>query len=153
MVVAGVRATIASMASANEDAAAVLREYAELLVITGGDPFRSRNYEKAAKVVGGYPGDLAAVPDAALTKIPGVGASIASKIVEFRRTGTVAAVDELRAKIPPGVQEIAKVPGIGPKRALRLSRELGVAGIADLEAAVRAAGFGDILKLGKSRIL
>jgi len=45
------------------------------------------------------------------------------------------------------------VPGIGPKRALRLSRELGVAGIADLEAAVRAAGFGDILKLGKSRIL
>ena len=148
MVVAGVRATIASMASANEDAAAVLREYAELLVITGGDPFRSRNYEKAAKVVGGYPGDLAAVPDAALTKIPGVGASIASKIVEFRRTGTVAAVDELRAKIPPGVQEIAKVPGIGPKRALRLSRELGVAGIADLEAAVRAgrlralSGFG-----------
>jgi histidinol phosphatase-like PHP family hydrolase len=136
------------MASANEDAAAVLREYAELLVITGGDPFRSRNYEKAAKVVGGYPGDLAAVPDAALTKIGGVGPSIASKIIEFRRTGTVAAVDELRAKIPPGVQEIAKVPGIGPKRALQLSRELGVGGIADLEVAVRAGrlralpGFG-----------
>jgi histidinol phosphatase-like PHP family hydrolase len=136
------------MASANEDAAAVLREYAELLVITGGDQFRSRNYEKAAKVVAGYPGDLAAVPDTALTKIPGVGTSIASKIIEFRRTGTVAAVDELRAKIPPGVQEIAKVPGIGPKRALQLSRELGVTGIADLEAAVRAgrlrtlSGFG-----------
>jgi histidinol phosphatase-like PHP family hydrolase len=136
------------MASANEDAAAVLREYAELLVITGGDPFRSRNYEKAAKVVAGYPGDLAAVPDTALTKIPGVGPSIASKIIEFRRTGTVAAVDELRAKIPPGVQEIAKVPGIGPKRALQLSRELGVGGIAELEAAVQAgrlralSGFG-----------
>jgi acetyl-CoA acyltransferase len=136
------------MASANEDAAAVLREYAELLVITGGDPFRSRNYEKAAKVVAGYPGDLAAVPDAALTKIPGVGTSIASKIVEFRRTGTVAAVDALRAKIPPGVQQIAKVPGIGPKRALQLSRELGIADVEDLETAVRAgrlralSGFG-----------
>ena len=54
---------MAGMASANDDAAAMLREYAELLSITGGDPFRARNYEKAAKAVAGYPGDLAAVPD------------------------------------------------------------------------------------------
>ena len=136
------------MARTNDDVAALLREYAELLSITGGDQFRARNYEKAAKAVGGYPGDLGAVPDAALTKIDGVGASIAGKITEFRRTGAIAAVDELRAKIPPGVQEIAKVPGIGPKRALQLNRELGAASIADLEAAVRAgrlrrvSGFG-----------
>jgi DNA polymerase (family X) len=136
------------MARTNDDVAALLREYSELLAITGGDQFRARNYEKAAKSVGGYPGDLGAVPDAALTKIDGVGASIAAKIIEFRRTGTIAAVDELRAKIPPGVQEIATVPGIGPKRALQLSRELGVASIADLDAAVRAgrlrrvSGFG-----------
>jgi len=136
------------MARTNDEVAALLREYAELLSITGGDQFRARNYEKAAKAVGGYPGDLGAVPDAALTRIDGVGASIAGKIIEFRRTGTIAAVDELRAKIPPGVQEIATVPGIGPKRALQLSRELGVASIADLDAAVRAgrlrrvSGFG-----------
>ena len=136
------------MASANEDAAAVLREYAELLAITGGDQFRARNYEKAAKVVAGYPGDLAAVPDAALTRIPGVGTSIAGKIIEFRRTGTVAAVDALRAKIPPGVLQIAKVPGLGPRKALQLSRELDIASVADLEAAVRSgrlrglSGFG-----------
>ena len=139
---------MATMASANDDAAAMLREYAELLSITGGDPFRARNYEKAAKAVAGYPGDLAAVPDPALTKIPGVGASIAGKIAEYRRTGTVAALDELRAKVPPGVLQIAKVPGVGPKRALQLSRELGIGSIADLDAAVRAgrlrslSGFG-----------
>src|ERR1700678_1919660 len=69
------RATMATMASANDDAAAMLREYAELLSITGGDPSRARNYEKAAKAVAGYPGDLGAVPDPALTKIPGVGTS------------------------------------------------------------------------------
>src|SRR6202161_1502811 len=136
------------MARTNDDVAALLREYAELLAITGGDQFRARNYEKAAKAVGGYPGDLGAVPDAALTRIDGVGASIAGKIIECRRTGTIAAVDELRAKIPPGVQEIARVPGIGPKRALQLRRELGVASVADLDAAVRAGrlrrvpGFG-----------
>jgi histidinol phosphatase-like PHP family hydrolase len=136
------------MARTNDEVAALLREYAELLAITGGDQFRARNYEKAAKAVGGYPADLGAVPDAALTKIDGVGTSIAGKIIEFRRTGTIAAVDELRAKIPPGVAQIATVPGIGPKRALQLSRELGVASIADLDAAVRAgrlrrvSGFG-----------
>ena len=137
-----------TMRSTNDTIAALLREYAELLAITGGDQFRARNYEKAAKAVGGYPGDLGAVPDAALTKIDGVGSSIAAKIIEFRRTGTIAAVDELLAKIPPGVLQIAKVPGIGPKRALQLSRELGIASIADLDAAVRAgrlrrvSGFG-----------
>ena len=47
---------MATMASANDDAAAMLREYAELLSITGGDPFRARNYEKAAKVVARVPG-------------------------------------------------------------------------------------------------
>src|SRR3984957_15366873 len=136
------------MARTNDDVATLLREYAELLSITGGDQFRARNYEKAAKAVGGYPGDLGAVSDAALTRIAGVGSSIAGKIIEFRRTGTIAAVDELRAKIPPGVQQIARGPGIGPKRALQLNRELGVASIADLDAAVRAgrlrrvSGFG-----------
>jgi histidinol phosphatase-like PHP family hydrolase len=139
---------MAGMASANDDAAAMLREYAELLSITGGDPFRARNYEKAAKAVAGYPGDLGAVPDAGLTKIGGVGTSIAGKIAEYRRTGTVAALDELRAKVPAGVLQIAKVPGVGPKRALQLSRELGIGSIADLDAAVRAgrlrglSGFG-----------
>jgi histidinol phosphatase-like PHP family hydrolase len=88
------------------------------------------------------------VPDTALTKIPGVGTSIAGKIAEYRRTGTVAALDELRAKVPPGVLQIAKVPGVGPKRALQLSRELGIGSIADLDAAVtagrlrRLSGFG-----------
>jgi DNA polymerase (family X) len=136
------------MASMNEAVAGLLREYAELLTITGGDPFRARNYEKAAKAVAGHPADVTAMPEPALTTIPGVGKSIAAKIGEFRRTGTIAALEELRGKIPPGVRELTRVPGLGPKRALQLSRELGIATVADLEAAVgegklrNLAGFG-----------
>jgi histidinol phosphatase-like PHP family hydrolase/predicted flap endonuclease-1-like 5' DNA nuclease len=136
------------MASTNEEVAALLREYAELLGLTGGDPFRVRNYERAAKSVGGYPQNLGVVPDAALTKITGVGPSIAAKIAEYRRTGTIAVLDELRAKVPPGAAALAKVPGVGPKRALQLARELNIASVADLAAAVRGgrlrgvAGFG-----------
>ena len=55
------------MASTNEAVAALLREYAELLGITGGDPFRARNYERAAKAVAGHPRDIGGLPDAELT--------------------------------------------------------------------------------------
>jgi DNA polymerase (family 10) len=136
------------MASTNDTVASLLREYSELVVITGGDPFRARNYEKAAKAVAGYPDDVTGMGEAALVKIPGIGKSIAGKITEYQRTGTFAALEELRGKVPPGVRDLAKVPGLGPKRAVQLATELGIDDVAGLEAAVRdgklrgLAGFG-----------
>jgi DNA polymerase (family 10) len=132
----------------NEEIAALLREYAELTVITGGDVFRVRNYEKAARSLRGFGDDVSGLDVKALRAIPGVGASIAAKIAEFRETGSFQALDELRAKIPPGVLELTRVPGLGPKRALQLSRELGVQSVDDLATAIKAgrldglAGFG-----------
>jgi DNA polymerase (family 10) len=132
----------------NDEVAALLREYAELTLITGGDVFRVRNYEKAARSIRGWPGDVGQLDLKALRAIPGVGASIAAKITEFRQTGRIKALDELRAKIPPGVLELTKVPGLGPKRALQLSHELGVRSVDDLAEAIKAgrldglAGFG-----------
>ena len=136
------------MASTNTEIAALLREYAELLGLTGGDQFRVRSYEKAAKAVAGYPDDLGTMPETALTRVPGVGSSVAAKIAEYRRTGTIKAVDELRAKLPAGVRELAKVPGVGPKRALQLVRELGITSASELAEAAKGgrlrgiAGFG-----------
>jgi DNA polymerase (family X) len=136
------------MAWANEEIAGLLREYAELTQITGGDVFRARNYEKAARSVRGWADDISQLDVKALRAIPGVGASIAAKIAEFRDTGSITALEELRAKIPPGVLELTRVPGLGPKRALQLGRDLGVASVDDLAAAIKAgrldglAGFG-----------
>jgi histidinol phosphatase-like PHP family hydrolase len=136
------------MASTNEEVAALLREYAELLGLAGGDQFRVRSYEKAAKAVAGYPDDLGTMPDRALTTVPGVGSSVAAKIAEYRRTGTIKAVDDLRAKVPQGALVLAKVPGVGPKRALQIAGDLGVTSVDELEEAVRGgrlrgvAGFG-----------
>jgi DNA polymerase (family X) len=154
----------------NEEVAALLREYAELTVITGGDVFRVRNYEKAARSIRGWPDDVGQLDLKALRAIPGVGASIAAKIAEFRETGRIQALDELRAKIPPGVLELTKVPGLGPKRALQLSHELGVRSVDDLAAAIKAgrldglAGFGakseeriasgiEVYRQGRERVL
>jgi DNA polymerase (family 10) len=136
------------MASVNDEVAALLGEYADLLKITGGDIFRMRNYEKAARAVAGYPGDLAGLDAAGLQQIPGVGKSIAAKIGEYRQTGTIAALDELRAQIPAGVRELTAIPALGPKRALALSAQLGVSSPAELAEAIGAGrleglkGFG-----------
>jgi len=132
----------------NEEISGLLREYAELTQITGGDVFRARNYEKAARSVRGWADDIGQLDVKALRAIPGVGASIAAKIAEYRETGSIQALAELRAKIPAGVLELTRVPGLGPKRALQLNRDLGVQSVDDLAAAIKAgrldglAGFG-----------
>jgi Helix-hairpin-helix domain len=98
------------MAWPNEEVAELLREYAELTQITGGDVFRARNYEKAARSVRGWAEDMGQLDARGLRAIPGVGASIAAKIAEYLATGHIAALDELRAKIPAGVLELNIAP-------------------------------------------
>jgi len=158
------------MAWLNEEVAGLLREYAELTQITGGDVFRARNYEKAARSVRGWGDDIGPLDGKALRAIPGVGASIAAKIAEYRDTGRIRALEELRAQIPPGVLELTRVPGLGPKRALQLNRELGVESVDDLAGAITAgrldglAGFGaksgeriasgiEVYRQGRERVL
>ena len=158
------------MAWFNEEISGLLREYAELTQITGGDVFRARNYEKAARSVRGWADDIGQLDVTALRAIPGVGASIAAKIAEYRESGSIRALDELRAKIPPGVLELTRVPGLGPKRALQLNRDLGVQSVDDLAAAIKAgrldglAGFGakseeriaagiEVYRQGRERVL
>jgi DNA polymerase (family X) len=136
------------MARSNETVAALLREYAELLAITGGDQFRARNYEKAAKAIAGHPDDVTVMNEAALTKIPGVGKSIAGKVAEYQRTGSFAALDEIRTRIPPGVRDLTRVPGLGPKRALLLNQELGVGSVEALREAVAAGRLRDLAGFG-----
>jgi DNA polymerase (family 10) len=154
----------------NEEVAGLLREYAELTQITGGDVFRARNYEKAARSVRGWGEDISRLDAKGLRAIPGVGASIAAKIAEYLATGRIAALDELRAKIPAGVLELTRVPGLGPKRALQLNHDLGVSSVDELAAAVKAgrleglAGFGtrseeriasgiEVYRQGRERVL
>jgi DNA polymerase (family X) len=132
----------------NEIVAALLQEYADLLEISGGDQFRARNYEKAAKSVAGFSGDVDLLDATTLRQIPGVGASIATKIVEFQETGTIQALEKLRATVPGGVREMTKIPALGPKRALQLYRELGIGSVAELSKAIDDGRLRDLRGFG-----
>jgi len=125
------------MARANDTVAALLEEYSALLSITGGDAFRARVYDKAARAIAGHHADIAGLDAKELQKISGVGASIADKITEYFESGKIAAIEELRAKIPAGVRAMTVIPGLGPRKAMMLYEELGISSVAELEEAIR----------------
>jgi len=114
------------MPRANDAVEAMLVEYADLLSVLSDDPYKPRAYEKAARAVGGHPVDLAGKDLSEILQVPSVGKSIGEKVYEFLTTGTVADLDALRAKIPAGLREVMGIPGVGPKKAMVLYRELGV---------------------------
>jgi DNA polymerase (family 10) len=125
------------MARANEVVEALMQEYADLLAISGGDPFRVRNYEKAARSIGGYHADVSSLDAKGLVAIPNVGSSIAGKIEEMLDHGSFGALDELRTTIPDGVRRMIAIPGLGPKKAMVLYRDLGIDDVGVLEQAIR----------------
>ncbi|HEX5937417.1 MAG TPA: DNA polymerase/3'-5' exonuclease PolX [Actinomycetota bacterium] len=124
------------MPRANDAVEAMLVEYADLQSILFDDPYKPRAYEKAARAVGGYPVDLEGKDLTEILKVPSVGRSIGEKIQEFLETGSLAELEALREKIPAGVRELTRIPGLGPKKAMVLYQELGVGSVEELEAAI-----------------
>ncbi|MBV6698984.1 helix-hairpin-helix domain-containing protein [Kitasatospora aureofaciens] len=133
----------------NDQVRELLQEYADLINITGGDAFRARAYEKAARAVGGHPEDVAGLDVKGLQQIPGVGKSTAEKVAEYLTTGQITALETLRAKIPSGVREMMAVPSVGPKRALALYRDLGIASVGELAEAIRTEKLTDVAGFGE----
>ncbi|WP_149182738.1 DNA polymerase/3'-5' exonuclease PolX [Streptomyces sp. TRM49041] len=137
------------MARANEEVEALLQEYADLIAISGGDAFKARAYEKAARAVGGYHADVSTLDVKELQEIPNVGKSIAAKVVEFLRSGRVSAIEETRATIPAGVRELITIPTLGPKKALVLHEELGVSSVDQLLDAIHEERLRDLRGFGE----
>src|SRR3981081_4548956 len=114
------------MARANDEVAELLQELADLLSITGGDAYKIRAYEKAARAISGYPEDVSTLGLEQLKKIPTVGDAIAKKILDYNATGTIRQVEDLRAQIPAGVRALTAIPTLGPEEALGLSATPGL---------------------------
>jgi DNA polymerase (family 10) len=124
------------MPRTNEQVEAILYEYSELLSISGSDPYKPRSYEKAARSIGGYHADLKDLDQKGILAIPNVGKSIGEKIQEYLQSGTIQAVEELRAQIPAGVRQLMQIPTLGPKKAMALYDELHIGSVEELMDAV-----------------
>ncbi|MEV6316554.1 DNA polymerase/3'-5' exonuclease PolX [Streptomyces sp. NPDC051776] len=136
------------MVRPNEDVEALLQEYADLVLITGGDAFKARAYEKAARAIGGYHADVSKLDAEGLREIPNVGKSIADKVLEYLRTGTMPSVEEVRARIPAGVRELMSIPTLGPKKAMTLYEDLHISSVPELLDAIHEERLRDLKGFG-----
>lgn len=128
----------------NIEIARVFHEIADLLEVNGDNPFRIRSYRNAALVIEGMPESLRSLAEKGedgLKGIHGIGEGIREKIVELLGTGKCQLLEELLKQMPPGILDILRVSGIGPKKASALYKELG---ISTLEGLVKAAEEGRI---------
>ena len=134
----------------NREVATVLNELADTMELLGEDRYRVAGYRDAATHVEHYAEPIEVMArDGRIGQIHGVGKSIGSKIAEYLDTGRLEALEERRARVPPAAMMLMRIPGIGPKRALLLARELAVRTVEDLEAALTSGQVATLPRLGE----
>jgi DNA polymerase (family 10) len=120
----------------NSEIAAALDELGDLYELDGAIIHRIVAYRNAAKAVRDAPVSVTALArEGRATELPGIGATIQEKVLALADDGAIPAAVRLRGKFPPGLLEITRLPGLGPKRARRLFEELSVDSLEALEAA------------------
>ena len=133
----------------NTEIAAIFQDIADFLELKGEIPFKVRAYQKAARSIEHLPVELELLmKEDKLRTILGVGEAITKKITELLTTGRLEYYDKLRAEFPEGISALLDVPGIGPKTALKLSTELGIKSIDDLEAALVEGKVAGLFRMG-----
>jgi DNA polymerase (family 10) len=125
----------------NSRIADIFDEIADLLEFQGSNPFRVRAYRNGARIIRDLPEPLTAVlADASrkLTDLEGIGKDLAEKIQTLVETGELRQYQELLEQVPATVLDMMRVPGLGPKKAAALYKELNIATLDQLKAACEA---------------
>jgi len=139
----------------NADIARVLDEVAALLEISEANPFKVRAYHNAARTVRDHPEPLAELVRASgfdLTELPGIGEGIADEIEALIATGEMPQRRALLRKLPPGLLDLLRIPGLGPKRVRLLHDKLKIKTAADLAKAVAAGKVGKLKGFGPAMV-
>jgi DNA polymerase (family X) len=133
----------APSAPSNAAIADAFEELGDLYELDGAIVHRVLAYRSAAKAVREATVSVAALArEGRATELPGIGRTLQEKILALIETGAIPAAERLRAKFPPGLIEITRLPGLGAKRARLLHAELGI----DSPQALREAAAGERLR-------
>ena len=140
---------MAQTETSNAQIAAAFEELADLYELDGAIVHRVVAYKGAAKAVREATVSVAALArEGRATELKGIGKTLQEKIVDLAETGTIPAAERLRAKFPPGLVELTRLPGLGAKRARLLYDELGVDSVASLREAALAERVRGVKGLG-----
>ena len=139
--------------STNLELARLFDRMAAVLDLAGENPFKIGAYQKASRVLETLTQDVATMADVKqLTQIPGIGAKLAEKIVEYVHTGKVAEIERAVAGVPPGVIELLGVPGLGPKSVATLWQKGGVTSIEQLKQKLATGELENLPRMGKKML-
>jgi DNA polymerase (family 10) len=134
----------------NASIAALFDELADLYELDGAVVHRVLAYRNAAKAVRESPTSIAALTrEGRVTELPGIGKTLEEKLQALLDTGSIPAVEKLRAKFPPGLIDLTRLPGLGPKRARRLFDELGIDSLSALREAAEQERLRDVRGFGR----
>src|SRR5688572_17581286 len=134
----------------NGEIAEAFEELASLYELDGAVVYRVVAYRNAAKAIreaGVSVEELARAGRA--TELAGVGKTIAEKIDTLLETGSIPSADKLKQRIPAGLVEVTRIPGLGPKRAKLLHDEIGVSSLDDLRRAAEDGSLKGVRGFGK----
>jgi DNA polymerase (family X) len=131
--------------------ARTLDQTADLLALTGREPFRSRAYERGARLLERLTDQdfERVVAEGRLTTLAGIGRGLAAVIGDLARGGQSATLEKLRAALPAGAGELGRIPHLGLRKIQALHAALGVDTVAALREACEAGrvrtvkGFGE----------
>lgn len=136
----------------NIEIAAVLTEMADLLEIQGEtNPFRIRAYRNAVFTVQESPDPIRKIVASGgdLTDLPAIGRDMASHITELVMTGRLTPLDEIAKEVPRSLIQLTRLPGVGPKKARKLWKELGITTVEALAGAARAGEIAEVEGFGE----
>ena len=133
----------------NGGIAAYFDELGDLYELDGAVIHRVLAYRNAAKAIRDAPVSVAALTrEGRVTSLPGIGKTLEEKITALLETGTIPALEKLRGKFPPGLVDMTRLPGLGPKRAKKLFDDLGIDSLDALREAALAERLRDVKGFG-----
>jgi len=111
----------------NQEIAQLLRNIAAAYEIKNNNRFKIVAYQRAADSIEHASSETKDLWDEnQLDQIAGIGKSIAAHLDELFRTGKVKHFEKLMSNLPAATFVFLNIPGIGPKTAYKLTKNLGI---------------------------
>ncbi|MEE9324847.1 MAG: DNA polymerase/3'-5' exonuclease PolX [Dehalococcoidia bacterium] len=140
----------------NQEIAEVFSNIADLLEIKGEIRFKIRAYQKVARTIEHLPVELGLLYQEGgverLGSVPGVGEAISKKIEELLTAGRLEYYEKLKSQFPVGIINLMDVPGVGPKTAYLVSKELGISTVEELEQALKNGRVAQLPRMGEKAV-
>ena len=133
----------------NAELADQLDLLADLSEILDEESFKVIAYRRAATRIRESPLPVAELAlDGKAKDLPGIGRTIENKVVEVVNVGEMEALTRRRERVPAGVVDFLRLPGVGPKTAARFWTQLGITSLASLKTAAEDGRLRDLSGMG-----